>query len=48
MGREPIKYDGVRVASDTTIEIDFRYPGERCKERVKRQPTPANLIKAFT
>lgn len=45
MGREPIKYDGVRVASDTTIEIDFYYAGQRCKERIKREPTPANLKK---
>lgn len=45
MGREPVKYDGVRVASATTIEIDFYYAGTRCKERIKREPTPANLKK---
>lgn len=43
MGREPVKYDGVRVASATTIEIDFYYAGQRCKERIKREPTPTNL-----
>jgi len=45
MGREPSRYDGVRVASATTIEIDFYYAGQRCKERIKREPTPANLKK---
>lgn len=45
MGREPSRYEGVRVASASTIEIDFYYAGERCKERIKAEPTPANLRK---
>lgn len=40
------KYDGVRAASQTSIEIDFYYGEARCKERIKLQPTPANLKKA--
>lgn len=36
-------YDGVRSRSDTSIEIDFRYRGERCRETFKIAPTPANL-----
>lgn len=39
-------YDGVRPASDSTIEIDFYYAGTRCRERIKLQPTPANLKRA--
>lgn len=34
---------GVRPASDTTIEIDFRYRGVRCRERLNLAPTPRNL-----
>lgn len=45
MGRER-KYDGVRVASTTTIEIDFYYSGERQRERLKLEPTSANLKRA--
>lgn len=45
MGRER-KHDGVRIASTSTIEIDFYYSGERCKERLKLEPTPANLKRA--
>lgn len=45
MGREPVKYFGVRVASSSTIEIDFNYAGQRCRERIKQEPTPANLKK---
>jgi len=41
------KYEGVRAASDTTIEIDFRYQGARCRERIDLEPTPANLKRAF-
>lgn len=45
MGRER-QYDGVRAGSATSVEIDFYYNGQRCKERVKLEPTPANLKKA--
>lgn len=45
MGRER-HYDGVRAASASTIEIDFYYAGERCRERIKLEPTPANLKRA--
>lgn len=38
-------YDGVRSRSNTSIEIDFRYRGERCRESFKIPPTPANLKK---
>jgi integrase len=34
MGRGP----GVRAASKTSIQIDFRYRGARCRERVKLDP----------
>ena len=34
---------GVRVRSESSIEIDFYYRGVRCRERVKLQPTPKNL-----
>lgn len=40
------QYDGVRPASDSSIEIDFYYAGRRCRERIKLQPTPANLKRA--
>lgn len=40
MGR---KFTGVRGISKTTIEIAFTYRGIRCRERIKRKPTPANL-----
>ncbi len=43
MGRN---LDGVRAASAKTIEIDFYYAGERCRERIKLVPTPANLKRA--
>lgn len=39
MGRGP----GVRAASETSIQIDFRYKGVRCRERISLAPTPANL-----
>ncbi|WP_110641077.1 site-specific integrase [Salinicola sp. CPA57] len=45
MGK-PTDFDGVRAASASTIEIDFYYQGARCRERIKLQPTPANLKKA--
>jgi integrase len=37
---------GVRKASESTIEIDFYYRGERCKERLKLKPTATNLKRA--
>lgn len=45
MGRER-EYDGVRPASNSTIEIDFYYAQKRCRERIKLKPTPANLKRA--
>jgi len=39
MGRGP----GVRAASATSILIDFRYAGVRCREKIALAPTPANL-----
>lgn len=43
MGRDGA---GVRAASETSIEITFAYRGERCRERIKLKPTPANLKRA--
>lgn len=43
MGKQ---YDGVRAASGSSIEIDFRYRGVRCRERLRLKPTPANLKRA--
>jgi integrase len=40
------QYEGVRAASASTIEIDFYYQDARCRERLKLQPTPANLKRA--
>ena len=37
---------GVRAVSDTSIQIQFRYKGLLCRERIKAQPTNANLLKA--
>lgn len=34
---------GVRAASESSIQIDFRYRGLRCRERIGLPPTPANL-----
>src|SRR5215471_7367726 len=34
---------GVRIGSDSSIEIDFYYCGIRCRERLKLRPTPQNL-----
>lgn len=39
MGRGP----GVRAASESSIQVDFRYKGVRCRERLNLAPTPANL-----
>ncbi|OBX35623.1 hypothetical protein A8U91_04697 [Halomonas elongata] len=46
MGNKRSNYEGVRIASASTVEIDFYYQGVRCRERLKLQPTPANLRKA--
>ena len=40
------KRTGVRAVSETTIQIDFTYKTVRCRERIKLQPTPANLKRA--
>ena len=45
MGRKS-KWVGVRPAGVASIEIDFRYRGVRCREKLKLLPTPANLTKA--
>jgi len=37
------QYDGVRSRSTKSIEIDFVYRGERCRETFKVAPTAANL-----
>lgn len=38
-------YDGVRSRSAKSIEIDFIFRGQRCRETFKVAPTPANLKK---
>ena len=43
MGR---KYRGVKAASKSSIEISFQYRGQQCRERLKLEPTPANLKRA--
>lgn len=45
MGKER-QYDGIRPASGSSIEIDFYYAGARCRERIRLEPTPANLKRA--
>src|SRR5262249_7721533 len=35
--------EGVRPASESSIEIDFYYKHVRCRERLKLKPTPQNL-----
>ncbi|SFM55731.1 site-specific integrase [Nitrosomonas communis] len=40
------KYPGVRESSDSSIEIDFYYKGQRCRERLPLKPSPVNLKKA--
>ncbi|CAG4900410.1 site-specific integrase [Paraburkholderia saeva] len=34
---------GVRPISGSTIEVTFSYKGQRCRERIKLEPTAANL-----
>lgn len=36
---------GIKKASESSIEIEFQLDGERCRERVKCKPTPANIRK---
>lgn len=40
MGRDGT---GVRGISGSTIEVTFAYKGQRCRERIRLEPTPANL-----
>lgn len=42
MGR---KGTGVTIVSDSSYEIAFTYKGERCRERIKAKPCPANTRK---
>ncbi|TKR55366.1 site-specific integrase [Allopusillimonas ginsengisoli] len=37
---------GIAPASDSSIQISFQYRGQRCREKIKLKPTPANLIRA--
>lgn len=37
------RINGVRAATDTSIEIDFYYRGVRCRERLKLPPTPRHM-----
>lgn len=37
---------GVKVASESSIEISFMYRGTRCRERIALKPTAANLKRA--
>lgn len=46
MGHQGSNQEGVRAASSSSIEIDFYYQNTRCRERLKLEPTPANLKKA--
>lgn len=46
MGNQGSNQEGVRASSGSSIEIDFYYQGTRCRERLKLEPTPANLKKA--
>ena len=39
-------FDGVRPASESSIEIGFFFDGRHCIERVRVKPTAANLKRA--
>lgn len=39
-------FDGVRPASESSIEIGFFYHGRHCVERIRVKPTAANLKRA--
>ncbi len=39
------KGTGVDIVSDSSYEITFHYQGQRCRERIKAKPCPANTRK---
>ncbi|KRB10365.1 Arm DNA-binding domain-containing protein [Achromobacter sp. Root170] len=39
-------FEGVRPASESSIEIGFFYDGRHCVERIRVKPTAANLKRA--
>lgn len=39
-------FEGVRPASESSIEISFEFEGRRCVERIRAKPTAANLKRA--
>ena len=39
-------FEGVRPASESSIEISFEFAGRRCVERIRAKPTAANLKRA--
>ncbi|PPA77823.1 hypothetical protein C4E15_00530 [Achromobacter spanius] len=39
-------FEGVRPASESSIEIGFYYDGRHCVERIRVKPTAANLKRA--
>ena len=39
-------FEGVRPASESSIEIGFVFEGRHCVERLRLKPTAANLKKA--
>ena len=39
-------FDGVRPASESSIEIGFFHDGRHCVERIRAKPTAANLKRA--
>lgn len=39
-------FEGVRPASESSIEIGFSYQGRVCVERLRLKPTAANLRRA--
>lgn len=43
MGR---KRTGVAATSESSIQISFQYRGQRCREKIKLKPSPANLTRA--
>src|SRR3546814_9048181 len=45
MGKRHLQ-PGIRTASESTIEIDFRYRGVRCRGRLNLPPTARNLAYA--
>lgn len=49
MGRPKQQFTNVRAVSKSTIEIVFRYPTpkDRQRETIKHEPTPANLKRCY-